>query len=163
MKVIDMSAMRNVINENRKPDPNKIVTKGRKFVDDDYLSHAMGTLDALVERTKQESIAYSRWRDSVNKDLELKAQYMGEDELINDQVQSYQDDWNNIYGILDKDVDDFSTVKADRSRAQDVPANIKNYREGQINSNNIPDNTNSGVQNYTPPTNNIIYEFDEED
>lgn len=156
MKELSLSDMRQIAVQNKKIDPNKIQTKGKKLLDDDYVKKAFSALDDCVERTKRESLAYAKMRDVVNKDLEIKSQYMSESELEEEAKTAYAKLYNNIYGVLDANVkDDGATVRVSGKDIGEL--DIVNY--GVLSENN---SNKSQVQNSNTQT-ETIYEFDEED
>lgn len=156
MKEISLSQMKSAINANIKEDPNKIKTRGKKMLDDDYVEKAFSALDDCIERTKRESLAYAKMRDTVNKDIEIKSQYMSEEELQKEVITANMKLYNNIYGVLDENVaEDGSSVKTE---GRDINTlDIVNYGRNIDSQSNNTQVQKSNMQTET------IYEYDEED
>lgn len=53
--------------------------KAGKYVTEEQYAQALNDLDAAIERTKQESFAYCRYRDQYNAELERRQQLFGDD------------------------------------------------------------------------------------
>ena len=99
MKLTNMSEVQNAFKKQKED----LIAQGKIQVkkEETYVDRAFDALDECIERTKRESIAYAKWRDAKNRELEAKAEYMDEEELKKEAINGYQQDYKDIYNILD--------------------------------------------------------------
>lgn len=141
-KEADFTHLFQKVKEKRKKQEIEDFKNGK--VEDDYLKKAYYLVDQAIEKQKEQSINYCKYRDAVNKELEIESSYSSDQEMINkcNIIRKFEDE--HIYDILDGKFN------------EGVPDNYTNKKELDKQKDNIVADNNKSNLSVKTKTNIII-------